>query len=95
MFMVFQFLIHLERIPRIMFFPYKLPWMVREVIYFSANGVVAVYIESLVNRFLSFQYVHGVGPFPVYRNHVATPPSDDYEHLNKQSKTQKKSKVKK
>ena len=56
--------------------------MERVAICFSANGVVAVYIESLVNRFLSFQYVHGVGPFPVYRNHVATPPSDDYEHLN-------------
>ena len=67
--------------------------MVREVIYFSANGVVAVYIESLVNRFLSFQYVRGVGPFPVYRNHVATPPSDDYEHLNKQSNTQKSQKI--
>ena len=69
--------------------------MERVAICFSANGVVAVYIESLVNRFLSFQYVHGVGPFPVYRNHVATPPSDDYEHLNKQSNTRKKNKVKK
>ena len=60
-----------------------------------ASAAGAGYTGNWANRFLSFQYVHGVGPFPVYRNHVATPPSDDYEHLNKQSKTQKKSKVKK